>query len=219
MEDRRSCRSSHAGARRLDSAEDGSGRSTRRWRCWSKCGSGSRRGRSSCADMQDDGVQGDHARCRRSCSAAAAGGSAREQRAARRDGLARTAAEVAVPMQADHSPPGGRRDGYSAASSEGEAAQRDEAVRAEAVRRGSDARRRTDGWPGSIAQTRARARQQATREQVEGQGCGGKAGAVALRVDAQACRQCTHSSSQVEEGFFLCSVSSCASRNVLSAMR
>jgi hypothetical protein len=29
--------------------------------------------------VQDDGVQGSHARCGRSCSAAAAGGSAREQ--------------------------------------------------------------------------------------------------------------------------------------------
>jgi hypothetical protein len=30
--------------------------------------------------VPDDGVQGSHARCGRSCSAAAAGGSAREQR-------------------------------------------------------------------------------------------------------------------------------------------
>jgi hypothetical protein len=42
--------------------------------------------------------------------------------AARRDGLARIAAKGAVPMQADHGPPGGRGDGYSVASSEGEAA-------------------------------------------------------------------------------------------------
>jgi hypothetical protein len=138
--------------------------------------------------------------------------------AARRAGLAWMAAEGAVPMQADHGPPGGRGDGYSAPSSKGEAAQWHEAVGEEAARCGSDTRRRTDGWPGSIPQTRVRARQQATREQVEGQGCGGKAGAAALRVAAQACRQCTHRSSQVEEGFFLCSVSTCASRNVLSAM-
>jgi hypothetical protein len=51
MEDRRSSRSSHAGARRLDSAEDGSGRSTRRWRRWSERGSSSRRGRSNCTDV------------------------------------------------------------------------------------------------------------------------------------------------------------------------
>jgi hypothetical protein len=49
MEDRRSCRSSHAGARRLDSAEDGSGRSTRRWRRWSERGSGNWKRRSSYA--------------------------------------------------------------------------------------------------------------------------------------------------------------------------
>jgi hypothetical protein len=52
----------------------------------------------------------------------------RSSGAARRDGLAWTAAEGAIPMQADHGPPGGREDGYSAASSEGEAAQRHEAI-------------------------------------------------------------------------------------------
>jgi hypothetical protein len=190
------------------------------------------------------GVQGGRARCGRSCSAAAAGGSAREQwgrawwtseaveeKAAdegRRHcellvenggGLARTAAEGAALMQADHGPRGGKGSGYGAASSEGEAMQRHEAVGVEAARRGSDAWCRTVGWPGSIPQTRARARRQATREQVEGQGCRSKVGAAALRVAAQACRQCTHRSIQVEEGFFLCSGSSCASRNVLSAMR
>jgi hypothetical protein len=46
----------------------------------------------------------------------------------------------------------------------------------------------------------------------------GQSGSGALRVAAQACRQCTHRSSQVEEGFFLCSVSSCASSNVLSCV-
>jgi hypothetical protein len=119
-------------------------------------------------------------------------------------GLAQTAAEGAALMQADHGPRGGKGSGYGAASSEGEAMQWHEAVGAEAARHGSDTRRRTDGWPGSIPQTRARVRQQATHEQLESQGCGSKAGAAALRVAAQACRQCTHRSNQVEESFFLC---------------
>jgi hypothetical protein len=189
MEDRRSCRSSHAGPRRSERG----GWTARRTGAAAARGAG---GAGASAGPAAGGGGAAARTCRTTvCTeiTRGAGGVAvwrlradphGSSGAARRDGLARTAAEGAVPMQADHGPPGGRGDGYSVASSEGEAAQRHEAVGAEAARRGSDARRRTDGWPGSIPQTRARARQQATREQVEGQGCGGKAGAAALRAAA-----------------------------------
>jgi hypothetical protein len=64
-----------------------------------------------------------------------------------------------------------------------------EAVGAGAARRGSDARHRTDGWLGSIPQASARAGQQATREQVEGQWCESRTGTARRRCD-QARRSC-----------------------------
>jgi hypothetical protein len=60
--------------------------------------------------VQDDGVQGGHARCGRSCSAAAAGGSAREQRGRAwrmSEAVEEKAAEGTALMQADHGPRGG----------------------------------------------------------------------------------------------------------------
>jgi hypothetical protein len=51
---------------------------------------------------------------------------------------------------------------------------------------------------------RAYAEQQTTRKQVGGRWCGSGTGAAALRMVAEVCRQCTHRSSKVKEGFFLC---------------
>jgi hypothetical protein len=62
----------------------------------------------------------------------------------------------------------------------------------------------TSGRLGSFLQARAYAKQQTTRKQVGGRWCGSRTGAAALRMVAQVCRQCTHRSSQVKEGFFLC---------------
>jgi hypothetical protein len=60
------------------------------------------------------------------------------------------------------------------------------------------------GRLGSFPQTRMFARQPTMRMQAGGRWCGSKTGAAALRMAAQVCWQCTHRSSQVEEGFFLC---------------
>jgi hypothetical protein len=82
----------------------------------------------------------------------------------------------------------------------------DPEVRAELNRHVCECERKcfASGRLDSIPQASARARQLATREQVEGQWYESRMGAMALRVAAQAYRQCTHRSSQVEEGFFLC---------------
>jgi hypothetical protein len=55
----------------------------------------------------------------------------------------------------------------------------------------------------AFLQARVYAEQQTTRKQVGGRWCGSKMGAAALRMGAQVCRQYTHRSSQVKEGFFL----------------
>jgi hypothetical protein len=60
--------------------------------------------------VQDDGVQGGHTRCGRSCSAAAAGGSALEQRGRAwrtSEAVEEKAAKGTALMQADHGPCGG----------------------------------------------------------------------------------------------------------------
>jgi hypothetical protein len=60
--------------------------------------------------VQDDSAQGGHAQCGRSCSAAAAGGSAREQRGRAwrtSEAVEEKAAEDTALMQADHGPRGG----------------------------------------------------------------------------------------------------------------
>jgi hypothetical protein len=79
-------------------------------------------------------------------------------------------------------------------------------VRAELNRRVRECERKcfASGRLGSFPQPRAYAKQQTTRKQVGGRWCGSKIGAAALRMAAQVCRQCTHRSSQVDEGFFLC---------------
>jgi hypothetical protein len=118
-------------------------------------------------------------------------------------------------------PRGGRGSGYGAASSEGEATQRHEVVGAEAVRRGSDARRRTDGWLGSFLRARARARQQATREPAGGRWCGGRAGTThgscgQVRRPGGWLRR--HAGNACTGAVRSKRVSSCASRSILPAI-
>jgi hypothetical protein len=82
----------------------------------------------------------------------------------------------------------------------------DPEVRAELNRRvrGCERECSIGGRLGSFLQVRACAKQRTTRKQVGSRWCGSRTGVAALRMVAQVCRQCTHQSSQVKEGFFLC---------------
>jgi hypothetical protein len=60
------------------------------------------------------------------------------------------------------------------------------------------------GRLGSFLQARAYAKQQTTRKQIGGRWWGSRTGATALRMVVQVSRQCTHRSSKVNKGFFLC---------------
>jgi hypothetical protein len=97
-------------ARRSSAARPGPTGPTAVWR--SNC-AGHRRGRGIVVqsnDVHGNGVQGDRARYRRSCSAAAASGSAREQRGhtwRTSEAVEEKAAEGMALMQADHGPRGG----------------------------------------------------------------------------------------------------------------
>jgi hypothetical protein len=101
--------------------------------------------------------------------------------------------------------------------------QRHEAVRAELDGRvrGCERECSTSGRLGSIPQACARTRQQATREQVEGQGCRSKTGAV-YRGCGQARRPCgwlrRHAGNAHRGAIRLKRVSSFASRSVLPAV-
>jgi hypothetical protein len=82
----------------------------------------------------------------------------------------------------------------------------DPEVRTELNRRVRECERKCSagGRLGLVPQASAHTRQQTTRKRVGGQWYESRMGAVALRVAAQACLQCTHRSSSVEEGFFVC---------------
>jgi hypothetical protein len=101
--------------------------------------------------------------------------------------------------------------------------QRHEAVRAELDWRvrGCERECSTGGRLSSIPQACARTRQQATREQVEGQGCRSKMGA-AYRGCGQARRPCgwlrKHAGSARTGAIRSKRVSSCASKSVLPAV-
>jgi hypothetical protein len=97
----------------------------------------------------------------------------------------------------------------------------DPEVRAELNRRIRECERKcfASGWLGSFPQARAYAKQQTTRKQVGGRWCESRTGAAALRMAAQVCRQCTHQSSQVEEGFFLCEQKCSVSHALASHVR
>jgi hypothetical protein len=160
------------------------------------------------------GVQEGRARCGRSCSAATAGESAREQwdRAWKTsEAVEEKETEGTALMKTDHGPRGGggavmtrragRRGGEVKAvtgcdelgGASCSQARRAPFIHAEvgtgAVRCGSDARRRTDGRLDSFPQARAYARQPTTRTQAGGRWCGSRAEAAHRRCN-QARRSC-----------------------------
>jgi hypothetical protein len=139
------------------------------------------------------GVQEGRARCGRNCSAAAVGGSAREQRDPAwktSEAVKENAAEGTALRRADHGPRGGggavmaRRAGRKGGEAKAE-------VRAELDWRvrGCERECSAGGRLSSIQQARACARQQATREQVMGQWCESRTGTVCRRCD-RARRSC-----------------------------